>query len=61
MAENYDDKIGVCDVHKYALKDNGLYPVSYCSICDAWICDKCSNNLALRTLAAYFKRKQQKK
>ena len=56
--DNYDDKIGVCDVHKYALKDTGQYPVSYCSICDAWICDECSTNLPLRAVAAFNKTKE---
>ena len=43
--------IKICDVHKYALGDSKPREVQYCSFCDAYICEDCSWNLPLRTIA----------
>ena len=45
------EKIGICDVHKYAKNDIQKRKVQYCSDCDAWICDECRPNWALRAKA----------
>jgi hypothetical protein len=44
-------RIGVCEVHKYALQDESLRKVFYCKLCDANICDACNDNLPLRFIA----------
>lgn len=50
-----DTQVGVCDVHRLVNKDLTLREVAYCSLCDAWICDKCSPNLAKRAYAMTLK------
>jgi hypothetical protein len=42
---------GICDVHRYALRDTLIRDVQYCSVCDAWICDQCGPDTALRAKA----------
>lgn len=44
-------KFGSCDVCKYALNDTTPHDVEYCSMCNAWICKKCVNNIPLRAVA----------
>lgn len=48
---NFGYHKGICEVHKYALRDTTLRDVFYCSICDANICESCNNNYALRFMA----------
>lgn len=51
-------KVGICEVHQYALNDaRPIYTVQYCNLCNAWLCEQCSGNFILRTVAAYNKAK----
>lgn len=51
-----NDKIGVCEVHKYALNDaRPIYKVFYCDMCNAYMCEQCSGNMVLRAIAAFNK------
>lgn len=47
---------GTCEVHKWALNDSAPRLVNYCSVCDAWMCSDCANNMALRAYAALRKK-----
>lgn len=42
---------GICDVHRWALNDKSKREVSYCRLCNAWICKECKPKVALRATA----------
>lgn len=51
-----NNKTGICEVHKYALNDaRPIYKVFYCGMCNAYMCEQCSNNMVLRAIAAFNK------
>lgn len=57
MGQDVDkSKIGVCDVHRLVDKDTRRRRVSYCSVCEAWICKECWPNLAKRARAMLIKK-----
>ena len=43
--------LGICDVHDLVDGDDRKRLVSFCSFCDAWMCDVCSDDIAKRTVA----------
>lgn len=49
MAEG--SKIAPCDVHVLVDGDSADRSVVYCAICDAWICEICSDDLVKRAKA----------
>ena len=50
-----EKQIGVCDVHRLVNRDVRLRYVDYCSLCNAWMCDECWNNLPKRAYAMTLK------
>lgn len=52
IPKNNDKKTGVCDVHKLTFNDTTEREVTYCEICNAWICDDCEKNYSARAKAA---------
>lgn len=51
MPVHGEKKVGVCDVHRLVNSDTANREVTYCSTCDAWICNKCYPDLPKRALA----------
>lgn len=43
--------VGTCDVHALVEGDTSDKSVTYCEICDAWMCEPCKDNLPKRALA----------
>lgn len=46
-----DHKTAPCDVHVLVDGDTNDKSVTYCKVCDAWLCEKCKDNLAKRAEA----------
>jgi hypothetical protein len=44
-------KVGVCDVHSLVDGDDRERVVTFCAICDAWMCEPCKDNILKRALA----------
>jgi hypothetical protein len=47
----------ICDVHLYALGDSGDREVTFCEVCDAWVCAECKPKLIRRLKAAINRKK----
>ena len=46
-----ETRADICDVHYWAKGDGRKRLVNYCSLCDAWICEECVDNIPRRALA----------
>ena len=54
-------KIGVCAVHFYGLDDNKKRKITYCKDCGVWMCQSCTSDIVLRTMALINKAISKKK
>lgn len=48
--------MGVCEVCWLLDGDSSPKPVSYCTVCQAWICGRCLHDAVRRLRAAAIKR-----
>ena len=59
MSAQTQVQIGVCDVCLLVDGDDSAKTVSFCSFCQSWICQRCSQNPIKRARAAGLRKLQQ--